>query len=875
MDQTLIESPRRGSVDTTSMIASDDALPRDCFHCGEPCRDSTFEREEKTFCCQGCLVVHDLLAESGLGHFYDLGRHPGVRIRQPRNAPRQQWAFLDELALQQRLLDFTDGKVSRVTFHVPAIHCVACVWLLENLFQLHPGIGRSQVNFPRREVAISFETARLKLSELVALLASIGYEPQLTLGELEKSAPDPLRKRQWLQVGIAGFAFGNIMLFSLPTYLGLDSLNGPLFKTVFAWLSLALAVPVLVYSASDYWRSALLSFRQRILTLDVPIALGLAALYAQSLYDISSGRGEGYLDSLAGLIFFLLCGRIFQQKTQDRLSFDRDYKSFFPLSVMRQTPAGEESVALYHLRVGDRLLVRNGELLPADAILLNGDALIDYSFVTGESEPVSKQPGDYLYAGGRQAGETIHIETVKPVSQSYLTSLWDHEAFRKQRDYSLNTLTNRYSRRFIRIVLAVAVGAALFWFLSGDAARALKAFTSVLIVACPCALALAAPFTLGTARRLLARVQVFLKNALVLERMAQVDAIVFDKTGTLTSPHGQTVNFHCGSVVPALAGPPGVDSSAFESSLARRAKAGTANLESPLSNAEKSWLHSLTQHSTHPCAVRIAEWAKASPPSTPHPSRLTPHASRSSSFAETPGFGISAAVEGHLLRLGSRAWLESDSIRVPELALPAGSVSYVAIDGAFRGAFVLSNTLRPETGRLVNELGRNCELTLLSGDNEKERESFRNLFGSDARLHFKQSPLDKLTFIRSLQSSGKTVMMVGDGLNDAGALQQSDVGVAVVERVGVFSPASDVILEAGQVPRLFQIMALSRKAARIVRLSFGISALYNLVGISVAAAGILSPLICAVLMPLSSISVVLFACGATAWAARGAGLKHE
>jgi Cu+-exporting ATPase len=182
--------------------------------------------------------------------------------------------------------------------------------------------------------------------------------------------------------------------------------------------------------------------------------------------------------------------------------------------------------------------------------------------------------------------------------------------------------------------------------------------------------------------------------------------------------------------------------------------------------------------------------------------------------------------------------------------------------------------LRPEADRLVRDLSRHYELALLSGDNEKERDSFCDLFGSAARLHFNQSPMDKLTFIRDLQSSGKTVMMVGDGLNDAGAFQQSDVGVAVVEKVGVFSPASDVILEAAQVPRLFQILALARKAARIVRLSFAISALYNLVGISVAAAGILSPLICAVLMPLSSISVVLFACGATTWAARKALKDH-
>ena len=513
-----------------------------CFHCGEPCYDPSLTKEGNAFCCRGCLFVHDLLAESGLGQFYELNSHPGVRIRQ--QAKRQQWAYLDDPALQQRLLDFTDGKVSRVTFQIPAIHCVACVWLLENLFRLHPGIGRSQVNFPRREAAITFAPEKIALSELVGLLASIGYEPVLTLGELEKRKGDPARKRQWLQVGIAAFAFGNIMLLSLPLYLGLDSFSGPLFRVIFGYLSLALAAPVVFYSASDYWRSAGLSLRQRVLTLDVPIAVGLAALYAQSAYEIVLGRGPGYLDSLAGLVFFLLCGRVFQQKTHDRIAFDRDFKCFFPLSVTRKTAAGEESVAISNLNVGDRLLLRNSELIPADARLVGGPACIDYSFVTGEAEPVAKAAGDYLYAGGRQMGGVIQVETVKAVSQSHLVSLWNDEAFQKDRESTLNTLTNRISRWFTLGVIVIAVGAGVFWLAQGDSARAVKAFISVLIVACPCALALSAPFTLGTAQRLLARVQVFLKNGLVLERMAQVEAIVFDKTGTLTAGAREAVRFH-------------------------------------------------------------------------------------------------------------------------------------------------------------------------------------------------------------------------------------------------------------------------------------------------------------------------------------------
>ena len=803
-----------------------------CFHCGEPCPDPRLVKEDKPFCCQGCLVVHDLLNASGLGHFYELNQRPGIRIGQ--QARREQWAHLDDPVLQQRLLDFTDGRLSRITLAVPQIHCVACVWLLENLFRLHAGVGRSRVNFAKREVAVTFAPERIRLSELVALLASIGYEPRLTLDELEpRPRRSPGRQRQYLQVGVAGFAFGNIMLFSIPQYFGLDSFSGPTLRVLFGYLSLVLALPVLVFSAADYWRSAALALRQRLLTLDVPIAAGLAALYLQSTYEIVTGRGEGYLDSLAALVFFLLCGRFFQQVTHDRLAFDRDYKCFFPLSVVRLADGAEAHVALSEVRVGDRLRVRNGELVPADARLIAGPACIDYSFVTGESEPVGKEPGAYLYAGGKQQGGALEIEIVKPVSQSYLTSLWDHEAFRKERDQPLQTMTNRYSRRFTLIVVAIAVGAAIFWSVSGAWSRGLRAFTAVLIVACPCALALAAPFALGTAQRALARRQVFLRNGFVIERLADIDTIVFDKTGTLTAAASQ-VEFQ---------GPDG------------------APPNPPLQPDEISALGALAAQSTHPLAMRVAEWCGGSS-----------DAAAARDFQETPGGGIEAVVRGQRLALGSRAWLATRGVAGVAGETVRGdataSETWLAVDGRLRGAFRLAPALRPETRERLGRLGERFEVALLSGDHDGTAPQFRALLGDQTQLHFNQSPLQKLEYIRTRQQSGRRVMMVGDGLNDAGALSQSDVGVAVVERVGSFSPASDIIVAGALVPHIEALVRLARRTVRVVRWSFGISAAYNLVGVSIAASGFLSPAVCAVLMPLSSISVVAFACGATQWAAR-------
>jgi Cu+-exporting ATPase len=780
--------------------------------------------------------VFELLTENGLGEFYSLSDIAGVRIS--RAAGADQFKFLDEPAVRERLVDFADARSTRVTFHIPAIHCIACVWLLENLFRLNPAIGQSRVNFPRKEVSLAFDTAKVKLSEVVTLLASLGYEPELKFSDLERSTGRTSR-RLWLQIGFAGFAFGNAMLFSIATYLGLDAFSGPTFRELTGWISLVLALPVVTYSALDYWRSAWVSLRQRLLNIDVPIAAGIVAIFAQSTYEVVTGRGEGYFDSLCGLLFFLLLGKLFQQKTYDRLAFDRDYKSFFPLSVTRKHGRAEEQVALAQLAIGDRLILRNGELIPADARLVEGPALIDYSFVTGESEPVEKKTDDYLYAGGRQIGGAIEVETVKAVSQSYLTSLWNQDAFRKDKAESFNALTNDYSQRFTKIVIGIALGAAAYWAWANPA-LSLKAFTSVLIVACPCALALAAPFALGTAQRVLGRRQVYLKNPYVLETLAQVDAVVFDKTGTLTAAGAGSVTWQ-----------------------------GAALIE-----AEERWLYSMTRHSTHPLPVRIGEAIARE--HFPDPVR---------SFLETAGCGMEGSVAGHEIWMGSAAWLESrgvcssgrksahmpsdqeepTNVRCHEAS---GSTVHVAIDGRYRGAFVLASALRPAADALISKLSSGYDLALLSGDNERERAKFTALFGSAAHLEFNQSPLNKLGFIRNLQQSGKTTMMVGDGLNDAGALRQSDVGVAVAENVTAFSPASDIIMAAGRVPQLASVLRFSKQSARVVRGAFLISAVYNVVGVAIAASGHLSPVVCAILMPVSSITVVVFACGVTTWLGR-------
>ena len=495
-------------------------------------------------------MVYEILQGSGLEKFYELDDQAGVRAGE--GAEQGQYDFLADAEVKRKVIDFTDGRTTRVTMTLPQIHCVACVWLLERLYKLNPGIGRTEVNFTRKTVTIPFTEDQVTLVEVATLLAKLGYPPEFRLQQIQETAVDRTRRRELMQLGVAGFAFGNIMLLSFPGYLGLEITHHTALARVFGVASWFLSLPVLLFSARDYFRSAFMGLKHKEISIDVPIALGIIALFGQSTLDILLGWGEGYLDSLAGLVFFLLIGKMFQRRTFDALSFDRDYTHYFPLAAQRVNADGSRaSVSLDRLIPVDRLAIRNGELIPADAILIKGPALIDYSFVTGESVPEERITGETLYAGGRHHGAAIEVDVIKEVSQSYLTSLWNHQSFRKENERRFDQLTRSVSKVFTFAVLGIAVLTGLGWLIA-DASQALRVVAAVLIVACPCALALSAPFVFGTALRVVRPFGLFLKNGFVVEGMARVRHLAFDKTGTLTRGGLGEVRWHGEDLAPEM-----------------------------------------------------------------------------------------------------------------------------------------------------------------------------------------------------------------------------------------------------------------------------------------------------------------------------------
>ncbi|MBL1212616.1 MAG: HAD-IC family P-type ATPase [Ignavibacteriae bacterium] len=775
-----------------------------CYHCGEECPDDTYKLNDNVFCCNGCKTVYEMLKSNDLCDYYAYEETPGLK----KSEPVRNYSYLDDPELQEKLIDFTDGTITTITFFIPQMHCSSCIWILENLYKFNPGIIESKADFLKKKVSIKYAPDKILLSKVVELLDSIGYEPSLNLEAEEKEVSSDHTKKLYYKIGIAGFCFGNIMLLSFPEYLSIVDQVTDDIKQIFSFLNLLLALPVFFYSSSEYFSSAYKGLKRKFINIDVPIAIGISILFFRSLIEVILQTGVGYFDSLAGLVFFLLIGRLFQNKTYDTLNFERNYKSYFPIAVTITKNSNEKTIPLDKLRVGQRLVIKNNELIPTDSVLIKGTANIDYSFVTGEAAPVERKNGDLIYAGGKQIGGLIELETVKEVSQSYLTELWNDKVFTDKKESRTTSLANMVSKYFTFIVLAIAAATAVYWLLN-DPAITFNAVTAILIIACPCALALSTPFTLGNTMRIFGRNKFYVKNAAAVENLANIDTIIFDKTGTITDADKAEIKYE------------GED----------------------LSDEQKSIIKSLVKNSSHPLSRKIFNFLEAIPDKS-----IT-------DFMEIPGKGLQAFIDDKLIKLGSEGFINPDA---PINPTGITTQVFVSINGRVTGCFKFFNSYRKSLKQVLANISNKYSLSVLSGDNPSEKERLKKIFPDRTEMKFNQSPHDKLNYISTLQSKNKNTLMIGDGLNDAGALAKSDVGISISENVNNFSPACDSILDSNSFDMLPAFISFAKLSKKIIIASFIISFLYNLVGLFFAVQGLLSPLIAAILMPLSSISVVVF-----------------
>ncbi|GAB4026726.1 heavy metal translocating P-type ATPase metal-binding domain-containing protein [Spirosoma koreense] len=781
--------------------------------------------------------MYSILSEHQLCQYYDIESIENRAQPSLDKARQTRLEFLDHPEIIAQLLTFSSESVAKVTFYIPTIHCSSCLWLLEHLYRIDPAIQQSRVDFLKKQVHLTYNPAQLTLRQVVELLTSVGYEPLISLNDVVKQEQKASNRPFLYRLGVAGFCAGNIMLFSFPEYLGLDS---PSFKHLFGVINLLLAIPVVFYSASGYFGSVWNGLKKGLINIDLPVLLGILVAFFRGAYEVLALDGAGYFDSLTGLIFFLLCGKWFQQQTHEFLSFERDYKSYFPMAVtvvgrggrghgaegagvraqgpisfpptLTPLPSAPRPVPITQLRKGDRIRIRHQELIPADGILYKGQARIDYSFVTGESEPEPKTLGSLLYAGGKQIGEAIELEVVREVSQSYLTQLWNNDVFRKTTTTRIRTFADAVGKYFTLSVITLAMLAGLYWYVVWhDPARAVNVFTAVLIIACPCALSLSYPFALGNGLRLLGKRHLYLKNAEVIEQLAACDTIVFDKTGTLTKAQA----------------------------------AVTESFTNALSTRERSMVASLVHQSAHPLSRRLTNYLADVLPLPVE------------GFTEVPGHGIQAIVDERLVKLGTRSFVESGGI-VPDNSFAETTV-HLSIDQQYRGYFRFPSQYRPGIETMLSDLRNTHQLYLLSGDRAQGQADLAHWFPVDSQMYFNCRPADKLAFIKLLQEQGRRVIMVGDGLNDAGALKQADAGIAITDDTIQFTPSSDAILEADSLIQLPQFLRFSQFGMRLIRVSFAVSLVYNAIGLSYALFGNLSPVVAAILMPVSSATMLAIA----------------
>lgn len=782
-------------------------MPQTCHHCGKNTSQNLIIFNHLPFCCSGCKTVYRLINESDLANFYSLYPKKGNRPLKDRNYP-----FLQDESFRKKWETFREGKKVQITLAIPGIHCSACIWVLEHLPQMEEGILNAEVHFTKRRLILFFDENRISLQSICSLLNQLGYPPDFSLSSQKKGEKNKEKRTLWLKIGIAGFAFGNTMFLSIATYFETNDLWLMDLRPWFDSLMFAMSVPVVFFAANEYFIHAHKSLQNKIWSLDLPIALGISVLFLKSIHNAFFLNTLPYFDSLTGLVFFLLLGKFMQRKVYDSFSFERDYQSFFPMAVSVLTEDNtEKTIHVSEIKKGNQMVLKPDEIVPVDAKAISSSVVLDYSFVSGESREVGLEKGAEIFAGGRVKKKAIGVEAQKSLDQSYLIQLWNKKKNKEKPLGKSLSPADRFSRFFTPTIVSVSLVAGLVWGFI-DPSRVVEVMAAVLIVACPCALALSGPFVLGNMLRYFGRIGFYLKNTDAILRIAATDHWVFDKTGTLTQIGSDKVSFF-----------------------------GNKALE----GIEKKVLRSIVYQSNHPLSKAIFnhldkyEW------------------SREIQIKQFPGYGIETEIEGHLYRLGS-----SDFIKGGVSEGQNSSCVFVEIDGVYRGGFSIKQNFRRDIEVLFKKVG-NRAISILSGDSPHEQDYLEKITPPQTTLLFEQNPFEKIHYIQKLNKTQK-VLMFGDGLNDAGALKRSHAGIAISNQNHMFTPACDAILLGEKLPKFNLIFNTLTKSIQRVRISLIFSLLYNLIGISIAVMGYLNPIIAAILMPLSSITVVLFATLSTA-----------
>ena len=814
--------------------------PVTCAHCGLPVPPGLVrDGEKEQFCCSGCRQVYTLVREWGFDQYYRLVDQQQGALEPARVTGRSFEDFDDE-SLQAEATENVGADRRRTRLYLEGVHCTACVWLVEKLPAVLRGLDEVRLNFGSAVAEVTWRPGHTRLSTIGRALDRIGYTPHIHRASRAEEARRTEDRAALARLGVAAACAMNLMFLHGALYAGEHSGMASPYETFFRWLSFVVAVPVMLFSARPFFRTALAGLRTRVVHIDLPVAIALAAAFAASAWNTVRGSGPLWFDSLAMLVAALLGARQVQRSAQ-RAAIERadSLRGVAFLEFARRltgdgpdAPAVE--VPLSALAPGDRVEVRSGELVPVDGVVLSGRSSLDNAVLTGEAAPLTVREGDVVNAGATNLGARLVVRADAAGDKTRVGSLLAIVQEALSRKPAVLRTTDVMARRFVQALLVLAVVAGAAWLHRGPEV-ALERVVALLVVACPCALGLSVPLALSVALMRAARSGIFIKNPDALERLRKVDTVLLDKTGTLTEGRATVARWQGEDVVLQFA-------RALEAESAHAVARAFRN-----SFGRSIWV------------VRTVE-----------------------DVVEVPGQGIAGRLDGHDVRVGNRAHVEADGGTVPDdLARFAATIVadglspvFVAVDGCVAGVAGIGDALRPDARGTVTALrARGVRVRILSGDHPvvvARVGAELGLPAADALGGL--TPEEKRDVVARLVTGtdrAGAVVMVGDGVNDAAALALADVGIAVHGGTGATLVAADVVLTREGVTPLLDILDGARRLRGVIRRNLGISLFYNAGASTLALAGFVGPLLAAVLMPVSSLTVVLSSALARTFAVAG------
>jgi Cu2+-exporting ATPase len=797
--------------------------PDSCFHCGLPLPinqdfQARIDGDTRHFCCFGCQSVCEAIFAAGMEGFYQ--RTPDGSLLSPPPPPPEDVGLFDLEEIQEEFITQT-GQQREIHLLVEGIHCAACVWLIERTLNRLPGVLSAQVNLSGKRLLLRWDNDRIKLSEIIHKLGKIGYaatpfDPEAAEGTIKKQ-----NRALLFRMAFAGFAMMNLMWISIALYSGADKGE---FKQLFHWIGFGLATPTLFYAGWPFLKGAWTGLKTLHLGMDLPIAIGASVTWLYSSYITFAGTntGEVYFDTVVNFIFVILVGRHLEGiSKRHAVAATQRLMDLQPRVATLFTDAKEQVVPIRSVKAGDQVLIKAGNKVPVDGIIIEGTSSLDEAMLSGESLPLNKTAGDTVSAGTINLSSALTVRVTGTLKETALGRIIRLVEEAQASKAPIQCMADMIVPWFVLATLLLA-GITFFVWLGTDIELALMAATSVLIITCPCAFGLAIPMAIAVASGQGARNGILIKHGEVLETLSHIDHFVFDKTGTLTEGKMRV----------------------------QQIRSSDAYSEDQLLGLAAS----VEKYSEHSIASAIVD-AGASKNLA---SAIT------SEFRNQPGQGVSAVADGKLVLLGSLNWLEQNRV-APDTALvqqadtwemtAVGSI-HMAIDGNHVGTIGIADSLRPDARSMIDKLRNSgIKLTLLSGDRKGVAEAIARQLGG-MQVIAEVLPEDKDKVISELQSQGGQIAMVGDGINDAPALIRADVGIAIGSGTDVSVESSDIVLMGDELEKIHLASQLSRRTLRTIRQNIGISITYNIIMVPLAMAAQITPLVAAISMPISSLLVI-------------------